>query len=73
MSRQRHVHDNAAPQFQGLRSEMIKRRRSMGNDQRRRLATQIDAHMSMMCQSTILDPSDDGEATTWLEPVADTD
>lgn len=27
--------------------------------------------MSMMCHSTILHTSGDGEATTWPEPVAD--
>ena len=45
----------------------------MGNDPRCRLATQIDAHMAMMCHCAILDGSGDGEATTWLEPVADYD
>jgi hypothetical protein len=41
----------------------------LGNDQRRRLATQIHVRMSMMCHSTILDASGDGEAASWLEPV----
>jgi hypothetical protein len=45
----------------------------MGHDQRRRLATQIDVHMSMMCHSAILDASGDGETASWLESVGDTD
>jgi hypothetical protein len=45
----------------------------MGTDQRRRLATQIDVHMSLMCHSAILDASRDGDAASWLEPVGDTD